>query len=68
MIRCDTPLDAGQLRGNWEALWRNLPRDHYHAGLIWNEATRAELREALQVRLQLRKFSKPMIQYQARSR
>lgn len=44
-------LAAGQPRGNWEALWRNLGHDHYHAGLIWNEATRAELREALQVTL-----------------
>ena len=37
--------------GNWDALWRNALRDHHHAGLIWNESTRAELREALQVRL-----------------
>ena len=42
---------AGQLRGNWDALWRNALRDHHHAGLIWNESTRAELKEALQVLL-----------------
>lgn len=40
---------AGTLRGNWEAFWLNVDRDHAHAGLIWNAATRTELREALQV-------------------
>eukprot|EP00983_Pelagomonas_calceolata_P008680 283487-Pelagomonas_calceolata.AAC.1 len=40
-------LSGGGLRGNWGALWHALAMDHYHAGLIWNEATRAELRGAL---------------------
>jgi DNAJ protein RME-8 N-terminal len=40
---------AGHIKGNWDALWSAVLRDHYHAGLIWNETTRAELREALQV-------------------
>lgn len=40
---------TGGLKGNWEALWQNLFRDHGHAGLIWNERTRSELLEALQV-------------------
>ena len=38
---------GGGLRGNWGALWRALALDHYNAGLIWNEATRGELRGAL---------------------
>ena len=41
---------ARGLKGNWEALWAAVARDHCHAGLIWNETTRAELREALQAR------------------
>ena len=45
-----TPTAARGLKGNWEALWAAVARDHCHAGLIWNEATRAELREALQAR------------------
>ncbi|KAK9822709.1 hypothetical protein WJX81_005943 [Elliptochloris bilobata] len=36
------------LKGNWDALWAAVARDHCHAGLIWNETTRAELHEALQ--------------------
>lgn len=40
---------AGGLKGNWAAFWEAVMRDHCHAGLIWNEGTRAELREALQV-------------------
>ena len=40
---------AGGLKGNWALWWGAVMRDHYHAGLIWNEGTRAELREALQV-------------------
>jgi DNAJ protein RME-8 N-terminal len=40
---------AGGVKGNWKAFWSNLERDHCHAGLIWNERTRTELREALQV-------------------
>ena len=30
-------------------MWAAVGRDHHHAGLIWNETTRAELRLALQV-------------------
>lgn len=41
---------AGGLKGNWGLFWGAVQRDHCHAGLIWNEGTRAELREALQVR------------------
>ena len=40
---------AGGLKGNWALFWGAVQRDHFHAGLIWNEGTRAELREALQV-------------------
>lgn len=40
---------AGALKGNWGLFWGAVLRDHCHAGLIWNEGTRAELREALQV-------------------
>lgn len=40
---------AGGLKGNWALFWGAVLRDHCHAGLIWNEGTRAELREALQV-------------------
>lgn len=40
---------AGGLKGNWGLFWGAVLRDHCHAGLIWNEGTRAELREALQV-------------------
>lgn len=45
------PLDvnAASLRLNWEAFWAAVAKDHSHAGLIWNERTRSELREALQV-------------------
>ena len=43
------PPAARGLKGNWEALWAAVAKDHCHAGLIWNETTRAELREALQV-------------------
>ncbi|KAK9868448.1 hypothetical protein WJX84_004951 [Apatococcus fuscideae] len=39
---------SSSLKGNWEEFWRNVRRDHAHAGLIWNERTRAELRDALQ--------------------
>jgi len=42
---------AGGLKGNWGLFWGAVQRDHCHAGLIWNEGTRAELREALQVQL-----------------
>ena len=41
---------ARGLRANWEAFWAAAARDHCHAGLVWNERTRSELREALQVR------------------
>lgn len=45
-----SPAHAGGLKGNWEAFWAAAQRDHCHAALVWNEATRGELREALQVR------------------
>ena len=32
---------------DWTSLWRDLARDHAHAGLLWNEATRRELRDSL---------------------
>lgn len=38
---------SGGLKGNWDALWSAVLRDHCHAGLVWNAATRAELRDAL---------------------
>lgn len=38
------------LRANWDAFWAAHDREHAHAGLIWNAATRAELRQVLQVR------------------
>jgi DnaJ family protein C protein 13 len=38
----------GTLKGNWDAFWGAVQRDHSHAALVWNEGTRAELREALQ--------------------
>ena len=40
---------GGGLKGNWGLFWGAVLRDHCHAGLIWNEGTRAELREALEV-------------------
>ena len=44
------PPDMGRsLRCNWDAFWSAALKDHCHAGLIWNERTRSELREALQV-------------------
>jgi len=42
------PPPARGLRGNWPALWQALARDHCHAGLVWNEGTRQELRSALE--------------------
>lgn len=39
---------SGGLRGNWPAFWAAVARDHCHAGLIWNETTRHELRDALE--------------------
>ncbi|WIA10346.1 hypothetical protein OEZ85_010538 [Tetradesmus obliquus] len=38
---------VGGLRGNWPAFWAAAAKDHCHAGLIWNESTRRELRDAL---------------------
>ena len=46
MLSC---YPAGSLKGNWQEFWRQVHRDHAHAGLIWNERTRTELRDALQV-------------------
>jgi DnaJ family protein C protein 13 len=39
---------VGGLKGNWGALWAAAVKDHCHAGLIWNESTRRELRDALE--------------------
>lgn len=39
------------MKGNWGALWAAVAHDHHHAGLIWSETTRGELRLALQVPL-----------------
>jgi hypothetical protein len=39
---------VGGLKGNWVALWVAAGRDHCHAGLVWNESTRRELRDALE--------------------
>jgi DnaJ family protein C protein 13 len=36
------------LKGNWGALWDALGKDHFHAGLIWNEQCRVDLRQALE--------------------
>lgn len=49
MLQAPPSRTIASLKGNWEALWVNIGRDHEHAGLVWNEQTRAELREALQV-------------------
>jgi hypothetical protein len=46
---CRLPAAAGP-KGNWEAFWAAVHKDHSNAALIWNEGTRAELREALQAR------------------
>lgn len=45
---CSGCQAAGGLRGNWPAFWAAAARDHSHAGLIWNESTRRELRGALE--------------------
>ena len=43
-------MGAGRaLRCNWDVFWGAALKDHCHAGLVWNERTRSELREALQV-------------------
>ena len=39
---------TGGLRGNWDAFWEAVSRDHCHAGLLWNEGSRGELRDALE--------------------
>lgn len=39
---------VGGLKGNWPAFWAAASKDHCHAGLIWNESTRRELRDALE--------------------
>ena len=41
-------LSSVSLKGNWEVFWTNIMRDHCVSGLIWNERTRTELREALE--------------------
>lgn len=38
---------GGGLKGNWDAFWSAISRDHCHAGLVWNATTRSELRDAL---------------------
>lgn len=48
-FRRAVPASRG-LRASWEAFWTAALRDHCHAGLIWNQQTRSELREALQAR------------------
>lgn len=35
------------LQGNWSAFWERIDQDSHHAGLIWNETCRSELRQAL---------------------
>lgn len=35
------------LKGNWPAFWEACMADHCSAGLMWNERTRQELRDAL---------------------
>lgn len=35
------------LKGNWAAFWEACMTDHCSAGLMWNERTRQELRDAL---------------------
>lgn len=39
---------SGGLKGNWPAFWAAAVKDHCHAGLIWNESTRRELRDVLE--------------------
>jgi hypothetical protein len=45
------PKQSGvcHLQYNWPEFWLQVDRDHYHAGLIWNESCRQELRETLKV-------------------
>lgn len=44
-----TPVGSGRLLCNWYEFWRAFGLDHNRADLIWNERTRQELREALQL-------------------
>ncbi|KAG0472993.1 hypothetical protein HPP92_014850 [Vanilla planifolia] len=44
-----TPVGAGRLLCNWFEFWKAFGLDHNRADLIWNERTRQELREALQL-------------------
>ncbi|KAH0456168.1 hypothetical protein IEQ34_014075 [Dendrobium chrysotoxum] len=44
-----TPVGSGRLLCNWLEFWRAFGLDHNRADLIWNERTRQELREALQL-------------------
>jgi DnaJ family protein C protein 13 len=36
------------LQMNWKVFWEQIDQDTFHAGLIWNEACRSELRQQLQ--------------------
>ncbi|PKA53250.1 DnaJ like subfamily C GRV2 [Apostasia shenzhenica] len=44
-----TPVGSGRLLLNWFEFWKAFSLDHNRADLIWNERTRQELREALQL-------------------
>jgi len=45
------PKQSGMchLQYNWPEFWLQVDHDHHHAGLIWNESCRHELRETLKV-------------------
>ncbi|KAK1282702.1 hypothetical protein QJS10_CPB22g00984 [Acorus calamus] len=45
----NTPVGSGRLLCNWPEFWRAFGLDHNRADLIWNERTRQELRESLQI-------------------
>lgn len=35
------------LQGDWSEFWSHVDQDYHHAGLIWNETCRSELRQSL---------------------
>lgn len=35
------------LQGDWSEFWSHVDKDYHHAGLIWNETCRSELRQSL---------------------
>ena len=45
------PKQSGvcHLQYNWPEFWSQVDHDHHHAGLIWNESCRHDLRETLKV-------------------